>query len=54
MNLLNQHIEALIFCSETSITLDEIAASLKLSYGWELTDDEIVAAIAQIREKYQD
>lgn len=54
MNLLNQHIEALIFCSETSITLDEIAASLKLSYGWELTDDEILAAIGQIQEKYQD
>lgn len=53
MNQLNQHIEALIFCSEQSLGLDEIAASLKLSYGWELTDEEIVTSIEEIREKYQ-
>lgn len=53
MNQLNQHIEALIFCSEQSITLDEIAASLKISYDWEPSRDELLAAIEVIRTKYQ-
>jgi len=52
MNLLNQHIEALIFCSEQSISIDEIAASLKLSYDWDLSDDQILNALESIREKY--
>ncbi len=52
MNLLNQHIEALIFCSEQSISIDEISASLKLSYDWDLTDDQILLALDQIRQKY--
>jgi segregation and condensation protein B len=52
MNLLNQHIEALIFCSEQSISIDEIAASLKLSYDWDLSDEQILNALETIREKY--
>jgi segregation and condensation protein B len=52
MNQLHQHIEALIFCSEQSLGIQEIAASLKLSYGWELSEEEIVSAAAAIREKY--
>ena len=52
MQLLKQHIEALIFCSENSITLDEIQASLKLSMGWEVRDEELIAAIEEIRQKY--
>ncbi|MFM9028198.1 MAG: SMC-Scp complex subunit ScpB, partial [Bacteroidota bacterium] len=40
------------FCSEQSLGLDEIAASLKLSYGWELNDEDILAAIESIRQKY--
>ncbi len=36
MNQLNQHIEALIFCSEQSISIDEIAGSLKISFDWDL------------------
>lgn len=52
MNQLNQHIEALIFCSEQSLGLDEIAASLKLSYGWELTSEEMLEAIESIKAKY--
>ncbi|MFM7218129.1 MAG: SMC-Scp complex subunit ScpB [Bacteroidota bacterium] len=54
MNQLEQHIEALIFCSEQSLGIDEIAASLKLSYGWELTEEEILTCIASIKEKYTD
>ncbi|MEO8087441.1 MAG: SMC-Scp complex subunit ScpB [Bacteroidota bacterium] len=52
MQLLKQHIEALIFCSENSITLDEIQASLKLSMGWETNDEELLAAIEEIKQKY--
>jgi segregation and condensation protein B len=52
MNQLNQHIEALIFCSEQSLGMDEISASLKLSYGWELSEEEILTATAAIQQKY--
>ncbi|MEY4594279.1 MAG: hypothetical protein RIQ47_689 [Bacteroidota bacterium] len=52
MNQLNQHIEALIFCSEQSLGMDEIAASLKLSYGWELSEEEILTATSAIQQKY--
>lgn len=52
MNQLNQHIEALIFCSEQSLGIDEIAASLKLSYGWELSEEEILAATEAVQQKY--
>ena len=52
MELLKQQIEALIFCSEQSISLEEIKASLKLSFDWELTDEEVVGAIEEIQSKY--
>ncbi len=53
MNTLVQNIEALIFCSEQSISIDEISASLKIVFGWELSDEEIIAAIETIKSKYQ-
>ena len=53
MNLLNQNIEALIFCSEQSISLDEIAASLKITFEWTPSDEELLSAIDAIRVKYQ-
>jgi len=53
MNTLVQNIEALIFCSEQSISIDEISASLKITFGWELSDEEIIAAIGEIKGKYQ-
>jgi segregation and condensation protein B len=52
MDMLSQHIEALIFCSEESISLSEIRASLKLSYGWEPEDDVLLESIAALKEKY--
>lgn len=52
MELLKQQIEALIFCSEQSISLEEIKASLKLSFEWELTDEEVIEAIEGIKSKY--
>ncbi|MFN8166479.1 MAG: SMC-Scp complex subunit ScpB [Bacteroidia bacterium] len=52
MELLKQQIEALIFCSEQAISLEEIAASLKLSFDWDLKDEEIIEAIEVIQSKY--
>ncbi len=52
MNQLNQNIEALIFCSEQSISLDEISASLKITFDWEPSEEEILASIEAIKQKY--
>src|SRR6187551_2663845 len=53
MQLLKQHIEALVFCSENSITLEEIQASLKLAMGWEVEEEELISALEEIKQKYQ-
>src|SRR3954471_22418005 len=52
MSLLKQHIEALIFCSEQTISFDEILASLKISMGWEVEKQEALQAIEEIKLKY--
>jgi segregation and condensation protein B len=52
MNLLKQHIEALIFCSEQPISLKEIAASLKITFGWEAEEQELLTAIDELKSKY--
>lgn len=52
MNLLKQNIEALVFASEESITLKEISATLKNTFDWELNDEDILTAIAELKEKY--
>jgi len=53
MQLLKQHIEALVFCSENSISLEEIQASLKLAMGWEVEENELLSALEEIKQKYQ-
>ena len=52
MNLLKQNIEALVFASEESITLKEISATLKSTFDWEISDEDILTAIAELKEKY--
>lgn len=52
METLRLHIEALIFASEQSITLDEIMSSLKVVYGWDLNKDEVLSEIEILKEKY--
>lgn len=54
MQLLQQHIEALIFTAEQPITLDEIQSCLKTVYGWELKKDQLLEHIAQLKSKYSD
>ena len=53
MELLKQQVEALIFCSEQSISLDEIKDALLVSFEWEPTDDEVLAVIEEIKAKYK-
>ena len=52
MQLLKQHIEALIFTAEQTITVDEISSCLKTVYGWDLTKKEILEVITVLKEKY--
>jgi|GEM_PF-4731991 len=47
MENLKQYIEALIFTSEQSITANEIAAALKASFGWELSNENIRQSISE-------
>ncbi len=54
MESLKQNIEALIFASENSISLDEIKNCLMTVYGWELDADDIRTSIDQLKEKYND
>ncbi|MFN8154827.1 MAG: SMC-Scp complex subunit ScpB [Bacteroidia bacterium] len=53
MQLLLQHIEALIFVSEQPIAGDEILSCLKTAYGWELKKEQFHSLIAELKEKYQ-
>lgn len=52
MELLKQNIEALIFASENSISIDEIQNCLKSVYGWELAVDQIRTCVDELKEKY--
>lgn len=52
MQLLLQHIEALIFVSEQPVTGDEILSCLKTAYGWELKKEQFHSLIAELKEKY--
>ncbi len=52
MQLLKQHIEALIFTAEQTITTEEIISCLKTVYGWELSKKEILEVISELKEKY--
>jgi segregation and condensation protein B len=54
MKLLAQHIEALIFASESAISPEEIITCLKTVYGWELTKEDVSEAVEKIKAKYAD
>ena len=49
---LKNHIEALIFTAEHSITLDEIKSCLHAAFGWELSDDDLKKELDEIFAKY--
>jgi segregation and condensation protein B len=51
---LQQHIESLIFASESPITLDEIRKCLKEAYDTSFKKEVIASAIQGLMERYQD
>jgi segregation and condensation protein B len=52
MELLKQNIEALIFACENSITIEEIRSCLLTVYGWEISKEDVLTFLAEIKEKF--
>jgi len=53
MQLLEQHIEALIFTAESPVAADDIISCLNTTYGWELKKDQLKEIIEQLKDKYK-
>lgn len=53
IELIEQHIEALIFASEQSIRLEEILFCLQAAFEQDFTEDDIKKHIEDVRIKYQ-
>jgi segregation and condensation protein B len=54
MEMLKQHIEAIIFTSEQPTTVKDIQECLMTTYGWEILKEEIENELQAIVEKYKD
>ncbi len=52
MEYLSQHIESLIFAAEQPISLEEIGSSLEEVFGLSFNAEDLLAAIAQLRQRY--
>lgn len=53
MDFLQNHIEALIFCSPVPIKISEIKGCLSEMFNAEVPEDDISGAIQRLEEKYQ-
>lgn len=53
MELLDKHVEALVFCSQTPISEEEIQESLSEMFETEIALEEIKKALDNLMEKYQ-
>jgi segregation and condensation protein B len=53
MDFLQNHIEALIFCSPTPTKVADIKSCLSEMFNAEVPDEDISAAIGRLEEKYQ-
>lgn len=53
MDFLQNHIEALIFCSPTPIRLGEIKACLSEMFNADVPEEDIVGALQRLDEKFQ-
>lgn len=53
MNFLQNHIEALIFCSPTPIKIAEIKACLSEMFNADVPEEDIVGAVQRLDEKFQ-
>jgi segregation and condensation protein B len=54
MDMLKQHIEAIIFTSEQPTTVKDIQECLMTTYGWEMLKEAIEEELQAIVEKYND
>lgn len=52
MDFLQNHIEALIFCSPSPIKTGEIVACLSEMFGAEVPEEDVTGAIQRLEEKY--
>ena len=52
MNLLRQHIEAIIFAAEQPVSFKEVHECLLTTFGWEVSKEDIAEAINALRERY--
>ncbi|HLT71607.1 MAG TPA: SMC-Scp complex subunit ScpB [Cyclobacteriaceae bacterium] len=52
MDFLQNHIEALIFCSPSPIRTGEIVACLSEMFGAEVPEEDVTGAIQRLEEKY--
>jgi segregation and condensation protein B len=52
-NLLSQYLEALIFASEQSLSVQEIKSCLSESLGWEIEDEVLKEQLEYLRKKYE-
>ena len=53
MDFLQNHIEALVFCSPTPTKVADIKACLSEMFNAEVPDEDITAAFGKLEEKYQ-
>ncbi|NNC94090.1 MAG: SMC-Scp complex subunit ScpB [Chitinophagales bacterium] len=53
MELLKQHIEALIFSAELSVKAQDIHSCLKTIYGWDVEIEQVNDCINELIEKYK-
>lgn len=51
--MIDKYIEAIIFAGENATTLAEIKDCLNLTFGWEISDEELEQALSSLIEKYQ-
>lgn len=53
MDFLQNHIEALIFCSPSAIKVGDIKACLSEMFGADIPEEDILGAIQHLEEKYR-
>lgn len=52
MDFLQNHIEALIFCSPTPVKIADVIACLAEMFGADIPEDDVKGAIERLEEKY--
>jgi len=50
--MLSQHLESLIFTTPQPITLEEIASVLREAFGREVTEQELLRGMAELKKRY--